>query len=318
MKTLYVGLDGGGSHTRAVVTDETLHVLGRAEAGASNYLRVGIGPATVALTRAIVGALRAAGGAVEDVGWAYCGIAGSDHPVHRDVLIEAMKTIIPSERFTIDSDARIALEGAVGPRPGIVVISGTGSVAFGRNRAGDEARAGGWGPTLGDEGSGYAIARAGLTAIVRASDGRGDATSMGELLCRLHDLCSPGDLRYFIYSEQSDASRIATLNRVVVDAASEGDRVARAILDEAGHELALCALAVGRQLGMLETDFAVSYIGGAFKAGALLLDPFRRELKRVAPGCEVHPPHAEPVMGAAKLALETARSGGRDRSDSSL
>ncbi|MBW3672416.1 MAG: ATPase, partial [Acidobacteria bacterium] len=218
----FLGLDGGGSHTRAILVDEQLHRLGRSEAGPSNYLRVGIAAATRALTDAVLKALEESKREVENVEWAYCGIAGSDHPVSRDMLIKAMAGIFPKGNFTVDTDARIALEGAVGPGQGIVVISGTGSVAFGKNLAGEEARAGGWGPTLGDEGSGYAIARAGMTAIVRASDGRGPDTTMTDVLCRLYKICSPADLRYVIYSEESDASRIAKLNRVVVEAAREG------------------------------------------------------------------------------------------------
>lgn len=305
---VFIGLDGGGSRTRAVAADESLAVQGRAEDGASNHLRVGIESATAALSDAILGSLSAAGRTVGDVGWAYCGIAGSDHPIHREVLTGALKSILPAGNFTIDSDARIALEGAVGPGPGIVVISGTGSVAFGRNGRGEEARAGGWGPTLGDEGSGYAIARAGLTAIVRASDGRGPETIMGDLLCSQHGLCSPADLRYFIYSDESDSSRIAKLNRVVVEAARQGDGVAESLLIEAGSELALSVLAVARKLEMIDHEFNVSYVGGAFAAGDLLLDPFQRALAAGAPNSTVHAPLAEPVVGAVKLAVDAWRS----------
>jgi N-acetylmuramic acid 6-phosphate etherase len=302
---LYLGLDGGGSRTRAVVVDGNLEILGRAESGASNYLRVGIAAATAALTESISGALERAGRQIDDLAWAYCGIAGSDHPAHRDVLVHAVGGLFPRGNFTIDSDARIALEGAVG-EVGIVVISGTGSVAFGRNHAGKEARAGGWGPLLGDEGSGYAIARAGLTTVVRASDGRGPATAMTGLLCSLHGMCSPADLRYFIYSEESTASRVATLNRIVVEAAREGDRAAKRILDEAGEELALSALAVARALDLVEKQFTVSYVGGAFQAGDLLLEPFRRELLVHARRCRIEPPRAEPTIGAARLAIRSA------------
>ncbi|MDX1582943.1 MAG: BadF/BadG/BcrA/BcrD ATPase family protein [Thermoanaerobaculia bacterium] len=305
---IFIGLDGGGSRTRAIVVDEKLDLLGRAESDASNYLRVGVEAATSSLRSAIVGALREAGREESDVEWAYCGIAGSDHPVNQQILTDVMKEILPSGDFTIDSDARIALEGSIPEGPGVVVISGTGSVAFGRDESGMVARAGGWGPTLGDEGSGYAIARAGMTAIVRSSDGRGPQTIIGEILCRDHGLCSPADLRMFIYSDESDASRIAKLNQVVIDAARQDDHVALWILEDAGSELALSALAVARKLDLLDGAFRVSYVGGVFRAGALLLDPFSRELAISAPECTIHPPDAEPVIGAARLAIETWRS----------
>lgn len=310
----FLGLDGGGSHTRAILVDQQLNRFGRSEAGPSNYLRVGIVNATEALTGAVLNALQESERSVEDVAWAYCGIAGSDHPVHRDILVKAMAGIFPEGNFTVDTDARIALEGAVGPGQGIVVISGTGSVAFGKNAAGEEARAGGWGPTLGDEGSGYAIARAGMTAIVRASDGRGPETAMTDVLCRLYQICSPADLRYVIYSEESDASRIAKLNRVVVVAAQEGDEIASAILNDAGCELALSVTAVARSLGMLDQPFNVSYVGGAFEAGEPLLQPFRESLMESCPDCSIAPPLAPPVIGAAQLAIQTWQEGGRERS----
>lgn len=312
--TYFLGLDGGGSHTRAVVVDDQLTRLGGSEAGPSNYLRVGIAAATNSLTEAVFNAVEESERGVGDVAWTYCGIAGSDHPVHRDMLVKAMAGIFPQGNFTVDTDARIALQGAVGSDQGIVVISGTGSVAFGKNAAGEEARAGGWGPTLGDEGSGYAIARAGMTAVVRASDGRGPETTMTDILCRLYQICSPADLRYVIYSEESDASRIAKLNRVVVEAAREGDEIASSILNDAGSELALSVMAVARSLQMIEEPFRVSYVGGAFEAGEPLLKPFRKALLETCPDCTVAPPLAAPVVGAAQLAIQTWQEGGRARS----
>ncbi len=182
---------------------------------------------------------------------------------------------------------------------------------------GEEARAGGWGPTLGDEGSGYAIARAGMTAIVRASDGRGPQTMMTDVLCRLYEICSAADLRFVIYSDESDASRIAKLNRVVVVAAQEGDDIAAAILNDAGRELALSVMAVARSLEMLDVPFNVSYVGGAFEAGEPLLAPFRQALTEQCAACRIAPPLAEPVMGAAHLALASWQEFGRERTPAS-
>jgi N-acetylglucosamine kinase-like BadF-type ATPase len=139
--------------------DENGTILGSGLAGGSNHLRVGIDVATRNIERAVNKALVEAGIAIRNVEYAYCGIAGSDHPVHRQNVIDALQIFFPRGNFIVDTDARIALTGAVGFGAGIVIISGTGSVAFGRNANGEESRAGGWGPTLGDEVSAQSCAR---------------------------------------------------------------------------------------------------------------------------------------------------------------
>ncbi|HEY5611620.1 MAG TPA: BadF/BadG/BcrA/BcrD ATPase family protein, partial [Thermoanaerobaculia bacterium] len=190
----FLGVDGGASKTAALVTDEECNPLGSGRAGGSNHLRVGIEEATRNVERAVNSALVEAGIAIRQIEYAYCGIAGSDHIEHHQDVVEALKIFFPRGNFVVDTDARIALTAAVGFGSGVVVISGTGSVAFGRNAAGEEARAGGWGPTVGDEGSGYAIAREGLSAILRAHDGRGAPTKMTDLLCHAYGMCDPVDL----------------------------------------------------------------------------------------------------------------------------
>src|SRR6184192_4367337 len=182
----YLGVDGGASKTAALVTDETGKSLGTGIAGPSNHLRVGIETAARNIERAVNKAVVAADVATREIVWAYCGIAGADHPAHRQEVVDSLEIFFPRGNFTVDNDARI-------------VLAGTGSVAFGRNDAGEEARAGGWGPIIGDEGSGYFIARTGLSAILRAYDGRSKPTLMTELLRTEHHL-EPRDLPPAIYA----------------------------------------------------------------------------------------------------------------------
>jgi N-acetylglucosamine kinase-like BadF-type ATPase len=306
--TYFIGVDGGASKTAALVVDEKGNALGRGLAGASNHLRVGIETATRNIERAVNIALVQAGIAIKDVEYAYCGIAGSDHPVHRQDVIDALRIFFPRGNFIVDTDARIALTGAVGFGGGIVIISGTGSVSFGRNAVGAEARAGGWGPTLGDEGSGFWIAREGLSAIVRAHDGRGFATKMTELLCNEYDMCSPDDLPRFVYAATTHVDDIARYGKLVINAAESGDVVANEILARGGSELAECVLAIARKLHMTDTEFPVAYVGGAFHAGDLLLGPMRLRLLRDAPGASLLPPKYTPVEGAAMMAMHAAES----------
>ena len=302
----FLGVDGGASKTAALVTDENSVPLGRGLAGGSNHLRVGLEQATRNIERAVNSALVEAGVAIREIDYAYCGIAGSDHIEHHERVVEALRIFFPRGNFVVDNDARIALTGAVGFGSGIVIIAGTGSVAFGRNESGGEARAGGWGPKIGDEGSGYAIARDGLTAIVRAYDGRGPATKMTDLLCFQFAMCDPGDLPRFVYATTTGDDAIARYLKLVMQAADEGDAVARAIIDRAGRELADCVLAVARRLSLSSEEFPVAYVGGAFHAGALLLDPMKLAIAAGAPHARVAEPLHTPVEGAAMMAIRAA------------
>jgi N-acetylglucosamine kinase-like BadF-type ATPase len=306
--TYFIGVDGGASKTAALVVDEKGNPLGRGQAGASNHLRVGIEEATRNVERAVNIAMVEAGIAIRQVEYAYCGIAGSDHPVHRQRVIDSLKIFFPRGNFIVDTDARIALTGAIGFGAGIVVISGTGSVAFGRNAGMEEARAGGWGPTLGDEGSGFWIAREGLSAIVRAHDGRGFATKMTDLLCDDYDMCSPAELPRFVYATTTHVDDIARYGKLVIQAAQNGDPIALDILARGGSELAECVLAVARKLHITADEFPVAHVGGAFHAGELLLGPMRLRLQRDAPGASLIEPLHPPVEGAAMMAMRAAEA----------
>lgn len=305
--SFYIGVDGGASKTAAIVVDENGRKAGAGLAGGSNHLRVGIEEATRNVEHAVNIALREARVAMNDIEYAYCGIAGSDHPMHRQRVVESLRMFFPRGNFIVDTDARIALTGAVGFGAGVVIIAGTGSVAFGRNAAGEEARAGGWGPTLGDEGSGFWIAREGLSAIVRAHDGRGFATAMTDLLCNEYDMCSPDELPRFVYATTTHVDDIARYGKLVIEAAQTGDSVAADILGRAGSELAHCVLAIARKLHMTDTAFPVAYVGGAFHAGELLLTPMRLRLQRDASGATLQPPQLPPVEGAAMMAMRAAQ-----------
>jgi N-acetylglucosamine kinase len=310
---VFLGVDGGASKTAALVTDESGKSLGTGLAGPSNHLRVGIETAARNIERAVNKALVAADVASREIVWAYCGIAGADHPAHRQEIVDSLQIFFPRGNFTVDNDARIALTGAIGFGAGIVVIAGTGSVAFGRNDAGEEARAGGWGPIIGDEGSGYFIARTGLSAILRAFDGRSKPTLMTEMLRSEYHL-EPRDLPRAIYAQTTHADDIARFAKLVFDAADAGDAVARSILDLAAQQLSTCVLAVARRLKIADDEFPVAYVGGAFNAGESLLGPMRAAIAAEAAKATLQPPLRTPVEGAAQMAIRAAESPRPERS----
>jgi len=182
-------------------------------------------------------------------------------------------------------------------------VAGTGSIAMAVDRAGRRARSGGWGYRIGDEGSGQHIGRLGLTAVTRAHDGRGPATSLvGRALAR-YGIDTPDDLRSVMYRQPVNNRDIADFCLDVVAAAQEGDAVALRIMEHAGRELDLTACAAARALGMETGEFPVALCGGVFRAGDVVLDPFRGELAKLAPGARAVKAPYPPVVGSVILAL---------------
>ncbi len=316
------GVDGGGTKTTALVADERLTILGEGHSGPSNFLRVGVEVAVTAILEALEDACRRAGLVPANLRALGIGLAGIAHPAHyrrmREALLRALVerlaygTRDPQqvENIVLTTDAEIALYGATDGQPGVVIISGTGSIAYGVNARGQKARSGGWGPTFGDEGSGYDIARRALTAVASAYDGRMPPTLLTERVCRYFGIESPAELPRVIYGDATSPN-IAPLSEVVIQAAREGDAVAREILREAGWELARTAIAVIKRLRLQQEAFRVSYVGGVFSAGELILEPIRQKIREVAPKAELSPPRFPPAVGALKLAL--ARLGLSDR-----
>ncbi len=312
-RKLFIGVDGGASKTAAVVVDEKLKTLGEGRAGPSNHLRIGLEQAFKNISFAVREAVMHAKARLEDIEYAFLGIAGADHPKHRQQLIDALRELFTEGNFTVDNDARIALTGAIGTGAGIVVIAGTGSVAFGRNDANREARAGGWGPTLGDEGSGYSIARRGLAAVLRDADGRGPSTAISHLICSHYGMCRPEDLPLFVYAPDVHVDDIAVCFQYVIEAADQNDAVALKIFNEEGDELGRTVAAVAKRLDLTESEFAVGCVGGAFNAGEYLMGPLRKAILEVAPHARLQRPNATPVLGAAQMAIRNAGEPRPDR-----
>jgi N-acetylglucosamine kinase-like BadF-type ATPase len=237
------------------------------------------------------------------VGAACIGLAGVSHPDHHRQMLAALKEALPIPDITLETDARVALAGATGAEPGVVIIAGTGSIACGVNSRGRFARAGGWGPTMGDEGSGSYIGRRALESVMMSYDYRGEPTSMMEPILRHFGVTSPPELPPVIYDDPDKAMReIAQLSKIAVRAAEEGDKVARGILKDAAKELAVAVIAVIEQLRMERDEFQIAYVGGVFEAGGLILDHLREEIRSFAPRAEIAPPIDPPVIGAAKMA----------------
>jgi N-acetylglucosamine kinase len=225
----------------------------------------------------------------------------SGGPEDKEEILAAM---IRTKRLLVTTDAVIALAGATASGQGIIVISGTGSISFGRNAAGRAVRAGGWGYVFGDEGGGFDIARQAVRAILRMDEGWGPPTRLRDLFLDATESRSANEVLHKFYTEEWSRSRVATLAPIVDAAAVEGDGVATQIISNAAQELALLAGSVRGQLWSPAEPVELAYIGGVF-GSRLLLERFRMlvELDEVT---RCGPPLRGPAEGALLEAIRTA------------
>lgn len=232
------------------------------------------------------------------------GIAGVDR-VEDDRIVRAILRRLGFRSNTlVVNDALVALVAGVRDDPGVVVIAGTGSIAYGVNAGGYAARAGGWGFVLGDEGSGYWIGREALAAVVREADGRGPRTQLTPMVLEHFNLSEAPGLVREVYDKGLRKQSIAALGEVVETARAEGDVVASEILRTASGELTRAAASVIERLQMRGDAFRTVLAGGMFRVIPWLVTDVRRRLAEVAPRAEATPLDVEPAMGAVFLALK--------------
>lgn len=315
----FVGIDGGGTRTTAWLSDEKGRVLARAVAGPSNPLKVGIKSTQREILRATRDVLRQAHVAARLGGErrrtptgrgstaaaleAVCvGLAGTDRPpVHRKVLAW-LRQAIPARHYLLTSDAAIALRAAIADSPGVIVISGTGSIAYGRDDRGRVLRSGGWGAFLDDAGSGYDLGRKAIVAALQDYDGRGSCTQLTAKVCRALKI---SDITQVVLKKLT-ATEVAGLFPLVLEAARRRDAVARRLCDEAGKDLADLALALLRRMGWLRRVIPVVYAGGVFRSSLRIRRAVTRHLRRHAPQARVLLLRHPAVEGALALARDLA------------
>jgi N-acetylglucosamine kinase-like BadF-type ATPase len=302
---LFLGIDGGGSKTLALIADESGKVIGRGTAESSNYHSIGKEKAFESLNNAIRFAFGDAGLNLQSFHAACIGLAGVDRPQDRAVIENWAKENLSGTPVKIVNDAELVLAAGTPDGWGVAMICGTGSIVYGRNKSGETTRAGGWGYLLGDEGSGYRIGLTALQAIARSHDGRDEISNLQSLILNHLSLNSPIDLIRYVYRERVPTTEIAALASFVEEAADGGDAVATKILQEAAHELSLAAKSVARRLRMTGA-IPCAQAGGVITRGKVIAAMFRQSAH--AMGLALHPiqPVIEPAQGAIRLALQTS------------
>jgi glucosamine kinase len=301
---LLAGVDGGATKTTAVVGRPDGILLSSARAASSNYHNVGVRKAAKSIREAVNLASRRAGAHARDLGTVVMGLAGMDSPGDFIAGRRVARLTSVGKRRVVKHDSVIALYAATLGKPGIVVNAGTGSFAAGIGADGRVIRAGGWGNIIDDEGSAYDIGRLGIRAALRALDGSEKKTAIARLLVREFKLRTLEEIVHEVYEKPMTVQEISSVSKLVAQAAMNGDRVARDILAYEGRALANFASAIARRLDMTKSKPDVYCTGGVFKAGATILNPFRRELRKKIPRFTIRYPRFAPVTGAFILALE--------------
>ncbi len=307
--TFLLGIDGGQTGTTCLIATGDGTIIGRGTGGHLLHLAQRDGPAAMraAFAQSVGEAWRMAGLAPQPCAAAYLGLTGIETGTREaGQAIDIARAFMQADQILAGNDSTNALAGALLGKPGVVVIAGTGSTALGRNEAGDEAFTGGLGWLLGDEGSAFDIGRRGLIAALRAGDGRSPATRLQTLFQEHFGVAHYFDIKRIIFGSPQDARRFADLAPIVVAAAAEGDAVARSIVRDAGRELATAAAAVIRRLRFTSTSILVSYLGGVFRAGPLVMSPFRRRLRQLERRSRIVAPELPASCGSLLLALRAA------------
>ena len=297
---IFLGIDGGGTKTTCLVGDE-ISLLATATSGGSNIIRLGEHEARLGLHEAIRRACETAKTDLSAVHRVCVGMAGAGRAQIGDIVRQMVAEIFPGEVLIV-GDMVIALEAAFGESPGVVAISGTGSIAYGRNATGRTARAGGWGFAISDEGSAHWIGRSAVMAVMRAHD-EGAGSSLFKVISQAWGLTTLGDL--VRAANATPAPNFAELFAPILAAADGGDLSARTVITQAGAELAGLAKIVISRIFEDTPDVRVAMSGGVFRNSALVRQVFYNSLRSEYPSAVVASTVADPVKGA----LEIARRG---------
>ena len=297
-----IGIDGGGTKTDCAIADLSGKIIHQSAGRPSNFLVIGVEEAIENIFALIEENLFALEGDFADVKQIVIGVAGAGRDEDSLLLEKGFKDYADQEGIhfkgvKVLSDAHIALEGAFPASAGCILIAGTGSILFGKDESGTIHRVGGFGRLIGDEGSGYSIGRKALNAVSKASDGRGEETLISELLNAKMNSGFSGSIIYKVYKEKLDVASVA---RIVIKAAEEGDPIAEDILDEEADELVLHIRSLLIKINT--NNLNVAFSGSLIDNKNYYSDLLKRKIKSTLPKIKVIQPAFPPLGGAILFA----------------
>jgi N-acetylglucosamine kinase-like BadF-type ATPase len=297
-----IGMDGGGTKTNCIITDLDGNLLYECNGGPSNFLMLGTEIVSETLLQLITKCTDELKISSDDVAAVVIGTTGAGRKndaekLEHDFISYAGFKAVGFRKFKVDSDARIALEGAFSGKPGSILIAGTGSIMFGKDNNDNMIRVGGFGRMMGDEGSGYVLGRKGLTAVSKEFDGRGAKTLITELLKEMFHISTPEGLITEVYKNNFD---IASAAPAVTEAAQQGDKTALRIIDEETDELTEHVETMYKKLKEKRMNLAL--IGSLLTHDNVYSEYFRRKIKDRLTGVTIKEPDYPPAMGAVLMA----------------
>ena len=307
-RNLLLGVDGGGTKTDFVLLERTGRVVARHRASGAYHLQVGMEGLRDVLRAGLAELIRRAGASADDVEYAFFGLPAHGEDSALQPSLDALPApLLGHGRYRCGNDMICTWAGALAGADGIGLVAGTGAIGYGECD-GRSARASGWGELFGDEGSAYWVALQGLNLFSRMADGRVPPGPLLEIFRRRFDLRSDLDLCARVMGQGATRDEIASYGTLVTEAAEQGDAAARAIFVAAAGELAQVAEAI-RVRARFDAGLPVrvSYSGGLFRSGALVLEPMRARLVALCPDFELSEPLLDPGVGAA---LYAARASG--------
>lgn len=304
-----IGIDGGATKTTAVLADLNRNILAEKSSGPANFLIIGTDKVAKTISDLILDLCNEAEVNIQNIEVVCMGLTGAgreeDAEKIRTAVLDYWKKNYSSKikSLIVTSDARIALEGAFSGRPGIILIAGTGSIIFGKDRAGTLYRVGGFGRYIGDEGGGYSIGRLGLQAVAKSLDGRGPETKLFSILQQQFGINNAEDLINKVYKENLD---FATIAPYVIQCAEEGDEACREILRKEAEELVLHIKAIKDKI-KVRTVY-ISFLGGLLSAENYYSKLLRKIILQKVEGVNVILPEHPPAYGAVLLAMDAIES----------
>lgn len=301
-----IGIDGGGTKTLLKIADMEGQMLAECEGGPSNINSIGKAQAAKVLHELILKGISSINETQSHCKAICVGTAGVDRTDEKEVMEGIIKSTGYGGKTIITNDAVTSLYGAIGSGEGIIVISGTGSICYGRNSSGMVCRAGGWGHIIGDEGSGYEIGVKALKAVMRSYDKRADATLLTDMILKSLRLKNPEDLIEYVYRSGAGKKEIASIARIVDEAYKMGDAAAKNILKGAAYELFLCCRTVVEKLGLQNKRAAIALSGSVMTKNKYIFDEFSALIRKSYPCLNLCSAKYDSAWGAVLIALNAA------------
>lgn len=301
-----LGVDGGGTKTLVAIAKKSGEIIGTGLGASANIDDVGVETAQANIGMAFSAACRMAGLAEGYFAATFFGMAGvisdRDRTIIRQIAVRL--GMAEEEKVDIDHDCRIALAAGLSGRPGVVLITGTGSSCYGRAKDGQDWRAGGWGQLISDEGSSYWLGVQAMRTSVMVHDGRLASSLLPVRVMEHLGLKEMNDILHCIYIQGLTRSEIAVLGQLVIQAARDGDQVSLDLIKQGTRDLAICVSAVADRLGFGQSVCEVALTGGLLNAGEIFINPLKQAIAKRLPHTSIIQAEHPPVAGACLLALQ--------------